>query len=153
MTIKEKIAITKEADKDISGIKVSIKNNAILDFFDEPSEEYFGELSDIPEKYLECEVIGQSQICQSSVPGRVGAYILVVNTIMKNKFEKMSPKEIEYFIISELKEKDTMSKEEAGYITYHHFLTDAHMGESNKYHDVLFGLDEDELEKIWKESH
>ena len=59
-----------------------------------------------------------------------------------DNFDEMNIKEITDYIISELKEKDTMNKEDAGYLTYQQFLSDVHLQESNKYQDVLFDLDE-----------
>lgn len=56
-------------------------------------------------------------------------------------------------IIKDITDPDTMSKEEANYISYLEFLSDSEMGNPG-YEDVLFDdFEEEELEKLWKESH
>lgn len=56
-------------------------------------------------------------------------------------------------IIKDITAPDTMSKEEAGYLSYQTFLSDAEMG-NVLYTDILFeDFEEKELEKLWKESH
>ena len=76
MTINEIIRSTKEESGDISGIKISVQDMNRLNFFENPTEIFFGELSTIPKQYMGCEIIEQSQICESSVKERTGAYIL-----------------------------------------------------------------------------
>lgn len=78
MTIAEIIASTKEVEQDIKGIIVAIQNQNELTYFDNPTEVYFGELSDIPEQYMNCEIVERSQICASSDERRNGANVLVV---------------------------------------------------------------------------
>lgn len=79
MTIKEIIDNTKNSDSDISGIKVAIQDKNKLTFMGNPTEIYFGELSDIPIEYLDLEIIERSQICASSDENREGANVLVVS--------------------------------------------------------------------------
>lgn len=52
-------------------------------------------------------------------------------------------------------EPGTMSLEESGYDSWHQFLSDAAMQtEGKEYTDILFDeFKEDELEKLWKDSH
>lgn len=78
MTIGEIIDRTKEVEQDIKGIKVVIKNQNKLTFFDNPEEVYFGELADIPEQYKVYEIVERSQICTSSDERRNGANVLVI---------------------------------------------------------------------------
>lgn len=78
MTIKEIIDNTIKSDSDISGIKVAIQNKNELTFFDNPTEIFFGELSDVPVEYLDLEVVERSQICASSNESRNGANVLIV---------------------------------------------------------------------------
>lgn len=60
MTIKKNIDNTKEAESDISEIKVAIKNK-----------------TDIPEQFMEFEIIETSRICASS-DEKNGANILLI---------------------------------------------------------------------------
>lgn len=78
MTIGEIIDSTKEVEQDIKGIKVAIQNQNKLTFFDNPEEIYFGELADIPEQYMDFEIIERSQICASSDESRNGAHVLLI---------------------------------------------------------------------------
>ena len=78
MTIAEIIAKTKEEEKNITGIKVAVQNQSKLTFFDNPTELFFGELSDMPEEYMNYEIVDRSQICASSDSSRNGAHVLVI---------------------------------------------------------------------------
>lgn len=78
MTIAEIVAKTKEEEKNITGIKVAVQNQSKLTFFDNPTELFFGELSDIPEEYMNYEIVERSQICASSNESRNGAHVLVI---------------------------------------------------------------------------
>jgi hypothetical protein len=56
-------------------------------------------------------------------------------------------------IIKDIADPDTMSIEEANYVSYLEFLSDAQMGDHG-YEDVLFEeFSEEELERLWRESH
>lgn len=83
MTINEIIDITKKSNSDILGIKVIIEDKNKLTFMGNPTEMYFGELSDIPKEYLDLEIIERSQICASSDESRNGANVLVVSSTKK----------------------------------------------------------------------
>lgn len=78
MTIRKIVDETIKSDPDISGIKVAIQDKSKLTFMGNPTEIYFGELSDIPDEYLDLEIIERSQICASSDESRNGANVLVV---------------------------------------------------------------------------
>lgn len=56
-------------------------------------------------------------------------------------------------IIKDVTDPDTMSKEAAGYDNYRSFLSDSEMG-NHGYEEVLYeDFTENDLEKLWKESH
>jgi hypothetical protein len=56
-------------------------------------------------------------------------------------------------IIKDITNPKTMCLEEANYVSYLEFLSDAEMG-SKEYSEVLFeDFEEEELARLWKESH
>ena len=78
MTIRKIIENTKKYDQDIKGIKVAIQNQNALTSMGNDTELYFGELNDIPEKYLDNEIVNIEKIYASSDESRDGANVLTV---------------------------------------------------------------------------
>ena len=67
---------------------------------------------------------------------------------LKHRKEKLHKQ-----IVKDITAHDTMSKEEAGYLSYHGFLIDAALGTPGYEEVVSEDFEEDELERLWKESH
>lgn len=66
---------------------------------------------------------------------------------------KLRKRKIKEQIIKDITDPDTMSKEDANYTSYLQFLSDSEMG-NHLYIEVLFeDFEEEELERLWKNSH
>jgi hypothetical protein len=78
----------------------------------------------------------------------LNAELIVAKSEMKIRREK-----IQKMIIKDITDPDTMNIEEAGYVSYQQFLSDAETS-TEGYSEVLFeNFDEEELVRQWKESH
>lgn len=79
MTIRGIIENTKKIESNLNGILVIIQDKNKLTFMGNPTELYCGELIEIPEKYMDCEIIEKSTICAASDESNVGANVLTIS--------------------------------------------------------------------------
>lgn len=74
--------------------------------------------------------------------------LVVAENELKQRKEKLHEQ-----IIKDITDPNTMSKEDANYVSYLEFLSDSEMG-TQGYEEVLFNdFEEEELERLWRESH
>lgn len=75
MNVKEVLEKNKE---DSQEIEVIIQDSQEKTFLGDAKEVYEGPLAEVPARLYERSVLKISQICDSSVPERVGANVLIV---------------------------------------------------------------------------
>lgn len=92
--------------------------------------------------------------CLEECTTGTGDYYTLIAELIDAKNELKARKEkLHEQIIKDITDPDTMNKEEANYVSYLEFLSDSEM-ENHGYEEVLFeDFEEEELEKLWKESH
>lgn len=105
----------------------------------------FNELKEKIESFTE-EIEGCS-------PGTGDHNTLSEKLALAKKELKLRKQKLHDQIIRDITDMDTMSKEESNYSSYLTFLSDAEMG-TEGYEEVLFDdFTEEDLERLWKESH